>query len=87
MSGQRVNPRHARGLSRRELLQEQRRTKDVEARKKLIYEIQRYAAEQQYYVYLSSAVVTSSWQPYIKNFAHNLTFDYGGRIAALWLDR
>jgi hypothetical protein len=46
-----------------------------------------YAAEQQYYVYTSSVMITSSWQPYVKNFIPNLTFDYGGRVAALWLDR
>ena len=34
------------------MLKEQRRIKDLEARKKLIFDIQRYAAEQQYYVYL-----------------------------------
>ena len=69
------------------MVQEQRRLKDPEARRQLIFAIQRYAAEQQYYVYLSSAVVTGSWQPYVKNFAPNLTADFGGRVAALWLDR
>jgi peptide/nickel transport system substrate-binding protein len=69
------------------MLKEQRRTKDLEARKKIIFDIQRYAAEQQYYVYTISVMVTSSWQPSVKNFAPNLTFDYGGRAAALWLDR
>src|SRR4029434_6488417 len=69
------------------MLKEQRRTKDLEARKKIIFDIQRYAAEQQYYVYLSSGVITGSWQPYVKNYAPNQTFDYGSRAAALWLDR
>jgi peptide/nickel transport system substrate-binding protein len=69
------------------LLKEQRRTKDLEARKKLIYEFQRYVAEQQYYVYTISAMMTGSWQPYVKNYAPNQTFDYGSRAAALWLDR
>jgi peptide/nickel transport system substrate-binding protein len=69
------------------MVKEQRRIKDLEARKQLIYDIQRYAAEQQYYVYLSSQVITSSWQPYMKNYAHNLTFDYGSRIAVTWLER
>ncbi len=69
------------------MVKEQRRLKDPEARKQLIYDIQRYAAEQQYYVYLSSAIITSSWQPYLKNYAHNLTFDYGSRVAVTWLDR
>src|SRR5262245_35544610 len=69
------------------MLKEQRRTKDVEARKKLVFDIQRYIAEQQYYVYLYSIGVTGSWQPYVKNYAPNPTFNYGGRAAALWLDR
>jgi peptide/nickel transport system substrate-binding protein len=69
------------------MLKEQRRTQDLEARKKLIFDIQRYAAEQQYYVYTNSGMVTGSWQPYVKNFAPNLSFDYGSRVAALWLDR
>jgi len=69
------------------MLKEQRRTKDLEVRKKLIFDIQRYAAEQQYYVYTSAVMITSSWQPYVKNYAPNPTFDYGGRAAALWLER
>jgi peptide/nickel transport system substrate-binding protein len=69
------------------MAQEQRRTKDPEARKQLLADFQRYAAEQQYYVYLFSVMITSSWQPYMKNYAPNLTFDYGSRAAALWLER
>ena len=69
------------------LLKEQRRTKDVNARKELIFDIQRYAAEQQYYVYTNSSMLTGSWQPYVKNFGPNMTFDFGNRAAALWLDR
>ena len=69
------------------MLKEHRRTQDLEARKKLIFDIQRYAAEQQYYVYLLSPMYTGSWQPYVKNYAPNSSFDYGNRAAALWLDR
>jgi peptide/nickel transport system substrate-binding protein len=69
------------------MLKEQRRTKDLEARKKIIHDIQRYAAEQVYFVYLNASIVTASWQPYVKNFGPNITFDYGSRAAALWLDR
>ena len=69
------------------LLREEMRTKDMEARKKLIFDIQRYAAEQQYYVCLYCIGLTSSWQPHVKNFAPNTSFDYGNRSAALWLDR
>jgi len=69
------------------IVQEQRRTKDPEARKQILVDFQRYAAEQQYYVYLFSVMITSSRQPYVKNFTHNLTFDYGSRVAELWLER
>ena len=51
------------------MLKEQRRTKDLEARKQIIFDIQRYAAEQQYYVYLYVPCITGSWQPYVKNYA------------------
>src|SRR6266571_3578159 len=69
------------------MLKAQRRTKDLEARKQLIFDIQRYVAEQQYYVYLNANTITTSWQPYVKNFAPNHSFDYGNRAAALWLER
>jgi peptide/nickel transport system substrate-binding protein len=69
------------------MLKEQRRTKDLEARRKIIYDIQRYAATQQYYVYTNVTIITASWQPYVKNYGPNQSFDYGSRVAALWLDR
>jgi ABC-type transport system substrate-binding protein len=69
------------------MLKEQRRTKDLEARRKIIFDIQRYVAEQQYYVYTNVGVITGSWAPYVKNYGPNQTWDYGSRAAALWLDR
>jgi ABC-type transport system substrate-binding protein len=69
------------------MFQAQRRTPDVEARQHIVFDMQRYAAAQQYYVYLISPMYTASWQPYVQNYAPNFTFDYGGRAAALWLDR
>jgi peptide/nickel transport system substrate-binding protein len=69
------------------MLKEQMRTKDLEARKKILFEFQRYAAEQQYYVYLYCVGITASWQPSVKNYAPNLSFDYGNRVAALWLEK
>ena len=62
-------------------------SKDLQARRNIIFEIQRYVADQQYYVYADSNTITGTWQPYVKNYAPNATFDYGGRAAALWLDR
>jgi peptide/nickel transport system substrate-binding protein len=69
------------------MLKEQMRTQDIEARRKIIFDIQRYAAEQQYYVYLYCVGITGSWQPYVKNYAPNQSFDFGNRAAALWLER
>ena len=69
------------------MVKEQRQLKDREPRKHLIFDIQRYAAEQQCYIYLASLIITSSWQPYMQNYVHNLTFDYGSRIAEMWLNR
>jgi peptide/nickel transport system substrate-binding protein len=69
------------------MLKEQRRTKDLEARRQIIFAFQRYEAEQQYYIYANSNTLTASWQPYVKNYAPNQSFDYGSRVAALWLDR
>jgi peptide/nickel transport system substrate-binding protein len=82
-----LNTGHVNDPKMTAMVKEQRRTKDLEARKQLIHDIQRYAAEQQYYVYLNSGMITGTWQPYVKNFAPNQGFDYGNRAAALWLDR
>jgi peptide/nickel transport system substrate-binding protein len=82
-----LNTGHVDDATLTAMVKEQRRTKDLEARKKIIADIQRYAAEQQYYVYLNSNTITGAWQPYVKNYAPNQGFDYGNRAAALWLER
>jgi ABC-type transport system substrate-binding protein len=69
------------------MLKAQRRTQDLEARKQLIFDIQRYEAEQQYYVYLYCPMYTGSHQPYVKNYAPNALEEYGMAAAVLWLDR
>jgi len=69
------------------MLKEQRRTKDLEARKQLIFAIQRYEAEQQYYVNLACLTFTGSHQPYVKNYAPNALEEYGMAAAVLWLER
>jgi peptide/nickel transport system substrate-binding protein len=69
------------------MLKAQRRTRDLAARKQILFAIQRYVAAQQYYVYTNANMITGTWQPYVKNYAPNTTFDYGGRAAALWLER
>ena len=87
MPGQSRNSSHVNDGKLTGMLKEQMRVKDVETRRQIIFDIQRYAAEQQYYVYLYSAMITASWQPYVKSYVPNATFDYGSRAAALWLER
>jgi hypothetical protein len=36
---------------------------------------------------MDSVMVTASWQPYVKNYAPNLNFDFGSRAATLWLEK
>jgi peptide/nickel transport system substrate-binding protein len=81
------NNGHINDLALTAMVQEQRRTQELEARKQIIFAIQRYVAEQQYKVYLACHMLTGSWQPYVKNYAPNQTLDFGGRAAALWLER
>jgi ABC-type transport system substrate-binding protein len=69
------------------MVQEQRRTKDPQARKRIIDDMQRLVAEQAYRINLISPMITGSWQPYVQNCTPNQTFDFGGRAAALWLER
>jgi peptide/nickel transport system substrate-binding protein len=69
------------------MIKEQRRLRDLDARKKLVADIQRYLADQQYYVCLASPMYTASWPPHVRNHTANVTYDYGSRVAALWLDR
>jgi hypothetical protein len=50
--------------------------------------MQRYAAEQQYYVYLYGGMLTGSHQPSVKNYDPTyFTEEVGNAAAALWLER
>jgi peptide/nickel transport system substrate-binding protein len=70
-----------------DLLVRQRRTADVAKRRELLHELQRHLAVRQYYVQLPSAVNIAVWDGALKNYGPNLGYDYGGRLAAAWLDR
>jgi peptide/nickel transport system substrate-binding protein len=70
-----------------DLLVRQRRTLAGAKRRELVFEIQRHLAKQQYYVQLASGVYIAVWDGALKNYGPNLGFDWGGRLAASWLDR
>ena len=70
-----------------DMIKLQRRTMDVAKRKQIVFDIQRYAAEQAYYGSNGSSKVISAWEPYIKNYMPNNGFDFGGRMMAAWIDK
>ncbi len=70
-----------------DLIKLQRRTLDAARRRQIVYDIQRYAAEQGYYTINGSTKVVSAWEPYIKNYAPNNGHDFGGRLMAVWIDK
>jgi peptide/nickel transport system substrate-binding protein len=70
-----------------EMIKLQRRTLDAAKRKQIIYDIQRYAAENGYFGVDGSVNVVSAWEPYIKNYMPNNGFDFGGRLMAVWIDK
>jgi peptide/nickel transport system substrate-binding protein len=70
-----------------DMLVRQRRTVDVAKRREVIYSIQRHLANQQYYVQLPSAMQIAVWDSALKNYATNVSYDYGGRLQAAWLER
>ena len=70
-----------------DMLVRQRRTFDVAKRKEIIFEIQRYLAQQQYYVTTDSGVYVAVWDGALQNYGPNVGYDYGGRLMAAWLNR
>jgi hypothetical protein len=65
----------------------QRRTLDISKRRQVLYDIQRYIAEQAYFGADGSASVVSAWDAHIRNYMPNNGFDYGGRLMAVWIDQ
>ncbi|MBM4439863.1 MAG: ABC transporter substrate-binding protein [Candidatus Rokubacteria bacterium] len=70
-----------------DMLVRQRRTFDLAKRKEIIFEIQRYLAQQQYYVTTNSGVYVAVWDGALQNYGPNVGYDYGGRLMAAWLNR
>src|SRR5215510_1497155 len=70
-----------------EMIRLQRKTFDVAKRRDILWDIQRYCAQQVYYGYGITPSAVSAWEPYVKNFGPNIGFDYGGRLMVAWLDK
>jgi len=87
MPGQSLNVQGVNDPKLTEMIKLQRRTFNVAKRKEIIYDIQRYAAEQAYFGVNGSVKVISAWDAHVRNFMPNNGFDFGGRMMAVWLDR
>ena len=70
-----------------EMIRLQRRALDPVKRRDILWDIQRYLAEQVYYLYGPSHKIVAGWDAHVRNFAPNVGNDYGGRLVAAWLDR
>jgi len=70
-----------------EMIRLQRRTFDPARRRDIVWDVQRYVAEQGYFGVNGSAKVVSAWDAHVKNFMPNNGYDYGGRLMAAWLAR
>jgi len=71
-----------------EMIEQQMRTVDKAKRKAMLYDIQRYLAEQMYYPPGTAGVVTTAVQPWVKNFFY--ISDYGQFSEVLpkvWVDK
>ena len=70
-----------------DMIKLQRRTFDVAKRKQVVFDIQRYLADQALFGPDGSIKVLSAWDAHIKNYMPNNGFDYGGRLMAAWIDK
>ena len=69
------------------MLDAQRRYTSRSSRKKVIDDIQRYAAERAYYLYTPYPKNVSSWTPWVKNYGCKNSFDRGAQLEVVWLDK
>jgi peptide/nickel transport system substrate-binding protein len=70
-----------------DMIRLQRRTADVAKRKQVVFDIQRYLADQALFGANGSTRILSAWDAHIKNFGPNNGFDHGGRLIAAWIDK
>jgi peptide/nickel transport system substrate-binding protein len=70
-----------------DMIKLQRRTFDIAKRKQVVFDIQRYLADQALFGPDGSIKILSAWDAHIKNYMPNNGFDYGGRLMAAWIDR
>jgi len=86
-TGQPNNRSHVADTQLDVMLDAQRRYTSRSSRKKIIDDIQRYAAERAYYLYTPYPKNVSSWTPWMKNYGCKNSFDRGAQLEVVWLDK
>ncbi len=86
-SGEKANRSHVNDPKLDELVLAQRRTLDKAKRKEIIDEIQRYAAEQVYYIYTPYPKNIAAWPPWVKGYWPKNSFDRGTQLQRVWIDQ
>ena len=70
------------------MIEQQARTLDRATRKKQIYDIQRYLADQMYYPAGSTGILTAGLTPAVRDFYPVSDYGRGGEVfPKLWVDR
>ena len=87
MPGEPLNVLNVNDPKLTEMIRLQRRTFDVSKRKQIVFDIQRYLAEQALFGADGSVKVVTAWDAHIKNYMPNNGFDVGGRMMAAWIDK
>jgi peptide/nickel transport system substrate-binding protein len=87
MPGEPLNVLNVNDPKLTEMIRLQRRTFDVAKRKQIVFDIQRYLAEQALFGADGSVKVVTAWDAHIKNYMPNNGFDAGGRMMAAWIDK
>jgi peptide/nickel transport system substrate-binding protein len=87
MPGQALNVWGVNDPKLTEMIRLQRRTFDVPKRKQIVFDIQRYLADQALFGVDGSVRILSAWDAHVKNYMPNNGFDFGGRLIAAWLDK
>lgn len=81
------NQSHVKDPALADMILNTRRIVDDKKRQQQIYGIQKHIANQAYYVRFPSGVYIAALDPALENFAPNLGYDYGGRMAAAWWNK
>jgi peptide/nickel transport system substrate-binding protein len=84
-TGQPNNRSHVSDTQLDVMLDAQRRYTARSSRKKVIDDIQRYAAERVYYVYTPYPKNVASWSARLRNYAPKNSFDRGAQLEVVWL--